>query len=188
MAPVDPNLQRQAAKLIADSFLAPGAFKLPQSVLTSMRMDENTGGWVAPIRDFIGSNQQSLFALMLSASTSDRIAENSYKVPGSYGLDEHYKLMTNAVFSEIGKGQSIDPLRRDLQRFAVNGYMTIAGAPAGMVNEDSRMLANQSLRDLQSRIAVQLKKPAKLDNMTRLHLKDMTETITRFEARSLSAR
>ncbi|MEZ0326521.1 MAG: zinc-dependent metalloprotease [Fimbriimonas sp.] len=180
MAPVNPALQRQAAKMIAANFLAPGAFKMPESVLTSLSTDENEGSWTAPVRDFIGFNQQNLVALMLSASASDRIAENSYKVKGAYGLDEHYQIVTGAVFAEVGTNQSIDPLRRDLQRFLVNGLTTIAGAPNGAVNEDSRMLASQSLSSLRNKMLAQLKHSDKLDNMTRLHLKDSSESIGRF--------
>jgi hypothetical protein len=117
---------------------------------------------------------------MLSASASDRIAENSYKVKNAYGLDEHYQIVTGAVFAEVGTNQSIDPLRRDLQRFLIGGLTTIAGAPNGAVNEDSRMLASQSLSSLRNKMLTQLKKPEKLDNMTRLHLKDSAETIGRF--------
>jgi hypothetical protein len=180
MAPVSPALQREAAKMIATNFLAPGAFKMPESVLISLSTDENEGSWTAPVRDFIGFNQQNLLALMLSASASDRIAENSYKVKNAYGLDEHFQIVTGAVFAEVGTNQSIDPLRRDLQRFLIGGLTTIAGAPNGAVNEDSRMLASQSLSSLRNKMLTQLKKPEKLDNMTRLHLKDSAETIGRF--------
>ncbi len=180
MAPVSPALQRQAAKMIATNFLAQGAFKMPEAVLTSLSTDENEGSWTAPVRDFIGFNQQNLLALMLSASASDRIAENSYKVKNAYGLDEHFQIVTGAVFAEVGLNQSIDPLRRDLQRFLVSGLTTIAGAPNGSVNEDSRMLAGQSLSSLRNKMLAQLKQPKNLDNMTRLHLKDSAETIGRF--------
>jgi hypothetical protein len=184
LAPVAPELQRQAAKMIVTDFLSPKAFSLPESVLTSMSVDPEQGGWTAPIRDFLGGSQQSMLAMMLSASTTDRITENMYKAKHSYGIDEHYALVTNSVFAEIGQDQSVEPLRRDLQRFAMNALITIGGAPAGAVNEDSRMLANDSLKKLNVRIAGQLAKPAKLDNMTRIHLKDMRDTITRFLNRS----
>jgi hypothetical protein len=184
MAPVSPDLQRQAAKLVATSFLAPDSFKLPESVLVSLSVDENEGSWTAPVRDFIGSNQQSLLAMMMSANTTDRISENSFKTKNAYGIDEHYRILVGAVFAEIGADKSIEPLRRDLQRFMVNGLTTIAGAPAGAVNEDARILANQSLSTIRQRMLAQLKKPAKLDNMTRLYLKDTTEAIARFQSRS----
>ena len=184
MAPVPAALQRQAAKLIVVNFLAPGSFKMPESVLTSLSTDENEGSWTAPVRDFIGMNQQSLLASMLSANTIDRISENAYKTNNAYGLDEHYGMVVNAVFAEVGKNQSVDPLRRDLQRFLIQGLTTIAGAPNGAVNEDSRMLASQSLSTVRQRMLTQLKAPEKLDNMTRLHLKDASENIGRFLNRS----
>jgi hypothetical protein len=184
LAPVDPSLQRQAAKMIVHDFLSAQAFELPQSVLTSLSVDPESGGWTAPIRDFLGGGQQTMVAMMLSANTTDRLAENAYKVKNAYGLDEHFALVTGSIFEEVGNGKSISPLRRDLQRFTLSGLMTIGGAPAGAVNEDARMLANNSLKELLSRLRRVQPKGSNMDNMSRIHLKDMSDTISRFLARS----
>jgi hypothetical protein len=187
LRPVDAAVQRQAAKMIAENFFATDAFDLPADVLTSMSMDANMSSWNAPLRMVISQSQQNLLALMLSAGTTDRITENAFKVSGSYGLDEHYKIVTDAVFEEIGKDSNISPLRRDLQRFAINGFITIGGAANGMVNEDARMLSSHTLRSLNGRIKAQLAKPEKLDNMTRIHLREASENIERFLSRTVSA-
>jgi hypothetical protein len=189
VAPVSPALQRQAVNLLATHFFAPDALRIPPKVLQSMSFDENESGWTAPMRDVIGSQQQGLLALMLSASTTDRIAENALKQPNGYGLDEHYRTLVNAVFAELGSGANVTPLRRDLQRFALNGLMTQVSAPQGGVNEDVRVLASQNLRQLDARIVARLAKPEKLDTMTKLHLRDAHESVARFFARgTVSAR
>lgn len=186
--PISPAQQRQAVALISTHFFAPDAFKLPPAVLQTLSFDENEeGGWTAPMRDIISGQQQSLFALMLSASTTDRIAENALKQPNGYGLDEHYRTLVNAVFAEVGTGANVAPLRRDLQRFALNGLMTQAGAPQGSVNEDVRTLASQNLRQIDARIKARLAKPEKLDTMTKLHLRDAHESVVRFFDRGIAA-
>ncbi|MGV3614300.1 MAG: zinc-dependent metalloprotease [Fimbriimonas sp.] len=186
--PISPAQQRQAVSLITTHFFAPDAFRLPPNVLQTLSFDENEeGGWTAPMRDIVGGQQQSLFALMLAAGTTDRIAENALKQPGGYTLDEHYRTVLNAVFAEVGTGANVTPLRRDLQRFALNGLISQAAAPQGSVNEDVRILAAQNLRGLQARIKTRLAKPEKLDAMTKLHLRDSQESIGRFFAREIAA-
>jgi hypothetical protein len=186
LAPVDAAVQRQAMHLIVSNFFAPDAFDLPTPVLNTLSLDENTPGWSAPLRDLIGSWQTNLLALVMSANTTDRIAENSYKSPTEYRLDEHFASILGAVFKEIGENEPIKPLRRDLQRFTLSGLMLEAGAPQGAVNDDVRVVASDSLRRLDKRMVAQIEHPAKLDNMSLMFLKDSHENLKRFFARNLS--
>ncbi|AIE87818.1 zinc-dependent metalloprotease [Fimbriimonas ginsengisoli] len=179
LAPVTPQIQRQAVSLVTKHFFAPDAFDLPPSVLSSLSQDENSGAWTAPLRDIIGSFQANLLAMLIGASATDKITENSYKNNG-YTLDQHYGTIISAIFSEVGQNQNIKPLRRDLQRFAISGLIQQTGAPQGSVNEDVRMITGDMLRRLDKRFVAQLAKPAKLDSMTRIHLRDSHETISRF--------
>ncbi len=187
LQPISAQVQRQAMHLIVQNFLDPNAFDLPASVLNTMSSDENGAGWAAPLRSFIGSQQNSLVALLVSAGTTDRIAENAYKAPAGYNLPEHYGTVVSAVFREVGQSKPIKPLRRDLQRFLLNGLMTQAGAPSGAINEDVRVIASDTLRRLDNRIAVQIRTPKGLDEMSLLHLKDSHETLQRFFGRNLSS-
>ena len=94
-------------------------------------------------------------------------------------LDEHFGTVLGAVFSEVGTSNSILPLRRDLQRFAVQGLITQAGAPMGQVQEDSRMLASDALKRVYGRYA----NAAKLkgaDGMTSVYYRDTASLIGRF--------
>ncbi len=187
LAPVDPAVQRQAMHLIVSNFFAQDAFDFPPSVLNSLSFDENSAGWAAPLRSLIGSWQSNLMALIMSASTTDRIAENSFKAGHSYSLEEHYGTLMGAVFDEIGKNQPIKPLRRDLQHFALSGLMMQAGAPQGSVSDDVRVIAGDALRKLDNRFVAQIHSPAKLDTMTLMYLRNSHDSLQRFFSRGISS-
>lgn len=179
LAPVTPAVQRQAVSIVVRHFFAPNSFAMPSAVLSNLSVDENDPAWTAPLRDIIGGNQQKLLALLISGSATDRIAENAYKQNG-YSLVDHYGAIMGAIFSEVGQNQKIVPLRRDLQRFALNGLMTQAGAPQGGISEDVRMITSDMLRRLDKRFVAQMDNSSKLDEMTRIHLRDCHATISRF--------
>ena len=185
LVPVDARTQREALRLVAGKCLGENAVRLPADVRKNLALDSNLEDsidWIAPLRMIVARQQAILFATLMSASTVDRISENALKSgpKDAYRLDEHVGTLVAAVFSELGRGVSVEPTRRDLQRFAVNALISQAGAPAGAVNEDMRLLATDSLRTLSKRIGTQLAKSVALDRITRLHLRDSKETIDRF--------
>jgi len=186
VAPIDAAMQRQAMGIIAKNFFGPEAFALPEPVLKSLSFDENRGSWGAPLRDILSGQQASLLSMLMAASTTDRIAENSYKSKASYGLVEHYDRITGAVFAELGKDQDVSTLRRDLQRFALSGLMAQAGAPQGAINEDVKMIAGEQLRRLNQRMLTQLKSKKKIDPLTRIHFRDSQQSIERFLDREIA--
>lgn len=190
LKPVDPEQQRRAVRLIASNCLVADAFALPESVLQSMSLNPSqpdTAFWTAPLRSIIGTQQMMLVSQLLAASTTNRIAENEYKAgKGAYTLDEHYSTLLGAVFSEIGQNRSVAPLRRDLQRFTLHALITQAGAPPLGVNEDVRMLASDSLRQLSNRLGGQAARPQGLDGMTVIHLREAKQSIDRFMDRSVA--
>ncbi|HVT13592.1 MAG TPA: zinc-dependent metalloprotease [Fimbriimonadaceae bacterium] len=194
LKPVDSSTQRAAVQLIVRSCLAQGSFALPADAMTNLSQDMNldrSASWDAPMRQIISMQQDMLYAMLTSADTTDRIAENSYKLegqPGAYSLSEHYGAVLSAVFSEIGQNKPVGALRRDLQRFALAGLMTQAGASQGQINTDVRMIASDSLRRLRDRYAAQLKAPKGLDDMTLLYLRDSKETIDRFLSRQATGK
>lgn len=193
LAPVDPSLQRQAMSLVVNSCFAPDAFDLPADVLSGMSLDPSNpdnAGWSAPLRDILSSQQMTMYATLMNAGLTDRIAENSYKwgsKKGAYTMDEHFGLLLGAVFKEVGANKPISPLRRDLQRFAVTALMTQAGAPQGSISDDARTVASDSLTRLEARFKAAEGQPA-LDGMTRAHLRDTAATIDRFLNRQVVAK
>lgn len=184
--PVDGNVQRQAMHLINKNCFMPDSIKLSKQVMLNLSIDPSSGSsasWTAPLREIIGRMQDMLYGTVMSADTTDRIIENSYKLEGSkdaYTIQEHFGSVLGAVFREVGQNKSIDPTRRDLQRFAVSALITQAGAPQGQIAEDVRMLASDSLRRLSARFGAQLHAKANLDEMTVIHLRDTKDGIDRF--------
>ncbi len=190
--PINGKLQRQAMSLIVNNCFSQDSFNLPQGVLETLSLDpsnSDNAGWNAPLRDLISGNQMLMYATVMSADTTDRIAENAYKAGSgnAYTMDEHFGLLLGAVFKEVGADKPISPLRRDLQRFAVNALMIQAGAPAGSINEDARTVASDSLRRLATRYQTAAQQKD-LDGMTRTYERDIADTITRFMNRQTVGR
>lgn len=185
LAPVPASTQRQAMEVITNDFLAPGSFDLPRNIMESLSLDpeaNSDSSWNAPLRELISGMDENLLALVMGASTTDRIAENSFKERGHspYTLSEHYEHLMHAVFAELPGNDPITPLRRDLQRFFTQALITQAGAPEGGVNDDVRLVATDCLTRLDKEIGSRLSGSKKLDTMSRLHLGECRKTIERF--------
>ncbi len=194
LAPVDPRLQRQAMKLVIENVLMVDHVDLPADVMTRMNMDPNDGDggvWNAPLRSVIGGNQIAVLSALMSANKTDDILENDFKMEGAkdrYTVAEHFNWMFAAVFKEIGQNKNITSMRRDLQRYMVNGLIVQAGAPSRAIADDVRVVCSQGLARLKVRFDEQAKNGKALDEMTLLHLKDMSANIDRFQKRILMGR
>jgi hypothetical protein len=177
MEPVDPDLQHRAINLIAREILSEDAFRLSDRILLNISPDYNRGIYdPGLIKDRIASLQFAVVSTLLSADTTDLVANNSFKLQNrqkNFTLADLYGQVVGKVFSEVGTGRAINPLRRDLQRFVVEGLITQALAPAGSVQEDVRMLASDILRRLRDRFG----KATSQDPMTQVHLRDTFERI-----------
>lgn len=187
LMPTPAAEQRQAMRLIVQNCFKPESFELPASVKINLGRDpniEDNASWTAPLRELIAGQQAMLFASLLSSNTTDRIVENEFKLGANgYGIDEHYATLLGAVFQEIGNGKSLDPLRRDLQRFAVQFLLTQAGGAQGGLSEDARLLATDSLRRIAARFQA-ASNGATLNSLTKMHYRDSAETIRRFLQRT----
>lgn len=194
LQPAPADQQRQAVRLIVKNVLSKSSLDIPDNVLMNMSLDYAKGsgsGNDMPLRQQFGMRISMLYAVLMGGSTTERICENEFKwngSPNSYGIAEHFGTVIAATFSEIGKSEKISPLRRDLQRFAVDGLFVQAGAAQGQVADDVRVLADDTLRRLKARIDTQLKMPKNLDAMTIAHLRDLQASIERFHARQLISR
>jgi hypothetical protein len=193
LKPVSARDQRLAMRLIVEEFLTKEKVDVPDSVLLSMNVEAESGlgaTWNAPLRQLIGTQQTALLAQLMGADTADKILENEFKMVGigeAYTLAEHYAMLLQAVYKEIGEDRSITPLRRDLQRFMLDAMIDVATLPNGFVSDDLRVVASQSLKRLQKRFRDQMVSGAELDAMTRLHLSDMDDRVTRFLNREVVA-
>jgi hypothetical protein len=178
LAPVSPAMQRAALQLIARELMAENSFKLSEKMLLNLSGDYNGMYSDAPIRDAISGLQMASLSMLLSADTTDRIANNAFKLQersDALGLNELYSTLLGKVFSEVGTGKAVGTLRRDLQRFAVEGLIVQATSRFGQVQEDVRMLAWDNLRRLDKRLST----ASASDDMTAMHLRDLQRRIQR---------
>lgn len=194
LIPVSPDKQRQAMRVVIDSVLMTEKIDLPPMILNRLNMDPNEpegAMWNAPLRSIIGGNQIAVLSALMSANKVDDILENDFKMEWTkdrYTVAEHYNLLFNAVFKEVGQNRNVSTLRRDLQRFMVNGLIVQAGAPSRAIADDIRVVCSQGLVRIKARVDAQLKATQGLDEMTVLHLKDMSANIDRFQKRVLTGR
>lgn len=190
--PVDPALQWQALSLITRKCLSLAAVDVPENVLLSLSRSYNSAegsSWTAPLRSYLSSQQIMLYATLMSAATLDRVIENQFKwgrKPNAYTLSGHMGAIIAAVFEEVGQNRPISPVRRDLQRFAVNALITQCTAPPGAISDDVRMLGTDALKRLRARAQAQLARREKLDAMTVAHLTDMRDGIDRCLKRQMT--
>ncbi|MCH8977974.1 MAG: zinc-dependent metalloprotease, partial [Armatimonadetes bacterium] len=191
LLPVAPNVQRRAMKFVVEQTLMQGSVDLPRKVMLGLNMDPNDGGggyWTAPLRSIVGGNQIAVLATLMSARKADQIIENDFKLEGRkdrYTIAEHYNLLLAAVFEEVGQDRNVTAMRRDLQRFMVEGLIAQAGARDGYVNDDVRMVASRGLVRLKKRFDAQSGKIGGLDELTVLHLKDVSDRIGRYLTRQV---
>jgi hypothetical protein len=179
LAPVDPNAQRAALALLSKNLFAPNSLKFSQKMLmnlSSAPFDEEYDP--VPIKDLLSSAQRVILSMLLSGDTISRVANNAYKWgdrKDKFTLTELYGTIARDVYSEIGAGTAIDPLRRDLQRFLTDALIRQSAAPAGAVDNDARMLAFHHLRTLSAK----LQKAKALDETTQIHLKDLGHRVNK---------
>ncbi len=194
LVPVDPKIQRQAMKMIIDQVLMKETVELPDNVMFNLTMDPNegTGGfWNAPLRSIVGGNQIAVLSALMSGSKLDRILENDFKLERAkdrYTIAEHYNWLFAAVFKEVGQNKNITTMRRDLQRYMVEGLILQAGAPSRAIADDARVVASQGLARLKARFDKQIAASKGLDELTLLHLKDVSQRIARFQNRVVTGR
>ncbi|MBA3727047.1 MAG: zinc-dependent metalloprotease, partial [Armatimonadetes bacterium] len=180
LAPVDPGLQRAAIQLIAKELLSENSFQLSHRMLVNLSGDPDGPYNDAPIKDVITMIQSAVVSSLLSANTTQRVANNAYKLAGSkdrFTLSELYSTVVGSVFSEVAARRPVGMLRRDLQRFVVDALSTQALARPGAIEEDARMLAWHHLRSLSKKLAAGGSK----DEMTAMHMTDLRRRIERTE-------
>lgn len=178
LAPVDPNMQRAALNLIARELLHEDSFRFSTRQLNNLSGDMYESYNAMPIKDMISGLQIGIVSQLLSAETTERVANNAFKTsnnPNRFTISELYGKVVGAVYSEVGTGREIGPLRRDLQRFLISGLISQALAAPGQVQEDVRMVAYDTLRRLSARFGSAGAK----DDMTAMHLRDSKMRIDR---------
>jgi predicted Zn-dependent protease len=181
LKPVDPKAQREAMLFVAQTALAVDSLNLPQDVLYSLSQDPEKGGsdYNAPLREYIARQQMLIVAELLSSDKLDEITENDFKIKGNvprYTLSDHYNIICSSIFDEVAKAQNIKPLRRDLQRYVVEQLIKQAASSSSTLNSDAILLSNSWLETLHAQF-IAAQKNTKLDELTKLHNKDLAKKI-----------
>jgi len=192
---VEAAKQRDAMKLLNES-----AFKLPDLPVDVMNFLAVTrwSHWGLrepnrldyPIHDQIGMMQGRVLGTVMSPETLSRLHDAALKVAPEadlYSLDEHVKLVSSGLFTEIlgdpevkeytGRKPFINSLRRNLQRMGVREFSFIAAQHLGDVPEDARSLAKMHLTNLDKRIGEVLAKLPQIDDGSKAHLLDLQDRI-----------
>jgi hypothetical protein len=178
LKPVQPSRQREALQMISRELFAEDSFKLSERVLVNLAAEPDSPGDGTPIKDLLSALQLAVLSNLWSADTIDRVVNNEFKTqsqPDRFTLSELYGTVAGKVFAEVGTGRRIGPLRRDLQRFAVEALIAQALSRPGAIQEDSRVIAWQMLKGLRSRLG----KATSADSMTNSHLSDLANRIER---------
>ena len=173
LAPVDPTSQRAALALISKNLFAPASFEFSEKMLMNLSAAPFSENYdPVAIKDVISGSQRAILSMLLSGDTLSRVSNNSFKWgerKDKFTLTELYSTLARDVYSEVGTGKAVDPLRRDLQRFLTDVLIRQSLSPAGSVDNDARMLAFHHLRTIGSRLA----KAKSTDSTTAIHLKDL---------------
>jgi hypothetical protein len=136
--------------------------------------------------------QDRILSQLMGGVTLERLLDNEMKVKAdadAYTLAEHFRLIVDAVFSEVkepaaGEHSDRKPFvasyRRNLQRNLVDrlGPMAVDGKVGP---QDAQSLARMHLKSISDKIAAALaKEDLKLDDYSRAHLTDLKEQINRY--------
>ena len=120
---------------------------------------------------YLGSD--ALAARMLdSVGKFDRRAD-------AFQLSELYQRLADAVWSELGSGTAITPVRRELQREHLNQMATALLRPSAQSRADARAALRIQARALLARVRAAQRNRPNSDADTRAHLNDSIETLER---------
>lgn len=187
LTPVSGPTQREAMRFIARETLGVNSVDVPDAVLNSMSGDFNTGEGSAtflPLRSLISNLQQAIVGDLMSAQKAMMITENEFKAardPQRYTLSEHYGSIMGAVFADLGGASAVNPIRRELHSFVIEGLMIQANAEPGAIMSQQRDLALGAL----TRVAARLKAAKSADPATQAHYDGLNARIARFMDRKM---
>ncbi|MEO7244881.1 MAG: zinc-dependent metalloprotease, partial [Rubrivivax sp.] len=121
--PVEPAKQRAALQFLTEGFFSIDSFRFEPRFLTHLGTDYNEWERAAPVSvpTAVLALQTQAMDRLLAPGTARRLLELPYYLeprnrPGAITLDEVYRTLQSAVWSELKAGREIDPMRRNLQR------------------------------------------------------------------------
>lgn len=206
--PVPAEKQRAALKFCVDQILSEKAFEFSPALLRRLTTETwyhwgsdfsaSYGSLDYKVFDRISAIQRIVLNQCLSAAALNRIQNQDLQAEGAakpMPLSEVFSTLTDGIWSELGKTDSIQTSRRNLQREYVRrligmvvggrrsmaedlyGYVVFLGG--GNLPVDARNLARLHLTDLQTRLQKAIVTQGKINDVTRAHLVDCSQRIVK---------
>ena len=194
--PVSGDQQKRALSILNRFVFAPTAFNYPKTNYLKFQPNPNNLGAEVPagqreypIYDTISNFQKSTLASVFAPDVQNRIKNNEFRssVPEqTLTLATLYRSVGNTVWSELGTGQEISGLRRDLQRFHLDILIDTALGRVPAMPNDGVTLSWDSLRMLKAQITAAL--PKATGEYGKAHLTEALQRINRaFTAQTLTS-
>lgn len=191
LTPVPAADQRRALDVITGSLLAADSFRISPALQRKMapdyleRFEALRMGQGSAQTDYMPSvqvigMQKALLAQLMSDTVATRMIENAERAPDgnvrTLRMPELYTRLTQAVWSELGTGGDIAPLRREVQREHVNRLAAVLLRPGGAARADTRGIVRLQARALQERLRSAAARGSTGEE-TRAHLLDSADTL-----------
>lgn len=190
--PVPAAQQRKALKLIADGLFRANSFRFkPEFVarLVPNQFDRWFGGFgdrnlaaiVNPDASLSGAVlalQRAALDRLLADGVAARILDAPAKLKSprqAFPLAELYDTLQGAIWSELGGGGDIAPMRRNLQREHLRRVVGVLLKPAPTTPADARSLQRLNAQQLRARLRDAVGKAANKE--TRAHLAESLDML-----------
>ena len=186
--PVPATEQRQAMAFLSDYIFAPDAFDLPAELLNKLQPERFPDfNWSVysisqidyPIHGRVLGIQNGALRMLYSPYILNRLVNNLKR----YGPDEEvytmYDMFTDlrhSIWGELDQRENINSFRRQLQLRHLSYLIAIYLSRSSTVPSDARSLAANDL-DILETTAGETAGSAAIDNMTRVHLKEVQRQI-----------
>lgn len=177
--------QRAALNQIVKMVFAKDAFSFPKGYFKNFTMNPKaglleqllSGGEDFPMRDQFASIQGSILSSLMEPGVLSRLINAEYEAEAGEDVMTMVELFTtvrSAVWTELGSGSAVLPLRRDLQRAHADALMMMVlekqSAPAEAV-----AMARYQLAQLRGELLAASSKTK--DMMTSVHYSDLADRI-----------
>ncbi|MCW7537447.1 zinc-dependent metalloprotease [Aquabacterium sp. A7-Y] len=156
--PVDPAKQRQALQLLARGIFSADSFRFRPEFLSSLPPDYLDRDSVGPVSvpNAVLNVQSAALERLLSPGVATRLLDLPHYVgPAAkhvISLQEVYRTLQDAVWSETRRGGEIDRVRRNLQREHLKRVVTLLTRGSASLPADALSLMRLNAAELQQQL------------------------------------